>query len=78
MGSTRVSEQAADAEAIAIRKARSNTAHHVINWHAAAPLPGGRSSARSKTLRHGVVVRLTQAEKHRRAIAQRYFAERIR
>lgn len=41
-----------------------------------SPLPAGRQSLISKTMRNGVVTRVSQAEKHRRFIAQRYcFAE---
>ncbi len=36
------------------------------------PLPAGRNSRQSKTMRHGVVPRTSQIEKHRRFIARRY------
>ena len=41
-----------------------------------SPLPCGRASSRSKSINHGIVPRLTQREKHRRFMAQRYFSER--
>jgi hypothetical protein len=40
------------------------------------PLPAGKRSGVSKTLRGEVVPRLTQAQKHRRAMAERYGASK--
>ena len=34
------------------------------------PMPGGRFSTVSKTMRHGVQPRLTNAQKHRRMLAR--------
>jgi hypothetical protein len=36
------------------------------------PMPAGRNSRQSKTIHNGVVPRVSQAEKHRRFIANRY------
>lgn len=38
----------------------------------ASPLPCGRRSRRRKTFRHGIVERETQAQAHRRMIAERF------
>jgi 5-methylcytosine-specific restriction enzyme A len=37
-----------------------------------SPLPAGRNSRVSKTMHHGVVERVSQAEKHRQFMARRY------
>jgi hypothetical protein len=42
----------------------------------ARPMRYGARSALSKTFRNGVVMRVSQAEKHRATVALRYFTER--